>query len=137
VPTAPPERLAADQLTMSVCPKTCRDELERLLKSVQFENAVAVTLTMKKRVGARVADSIVASENFRHFRTRLESRVLGRSARLHNRRLPLIAVLETSANHRLHYHCVIDRHLLRGSYHSKLKLSCRAESVVLKSKTVY
>jgi hypothetical protein len=64
---------------------------------------------MKKRVGARIADPIVASVNFRYFRTRLESRVLGRSARAHNRRLPLIAVLETSADHRLHYHCVIDR----------------------------
>jgi hypothetical protein len=109
VPIATQKGLAADQVSMTGQRLACRDELERLLKSVQFENAAAVTLTMKKRVGARIADPIVASENFRFFRTRLESRVLGRSARLHNKRLPLIAVLEISADHRLHYHCVIER----------------------------
>ncbi|WP_156433799.1 hypothetical protein [Bradyrhizobium retamae] len=94
---------------MTISQIASREQLERLITSIQFQNPAAVTLTLKKRAGARIADAIAASENFRHFRTRLESRVLGRSARRHNRRLPLIAVLEESADHRLHYHCKIDR----------------------------
>lgn len=87
----------------------CRDELERLINSVPFQNPTAVTLTLKKRAGWRIADTITASENFRHFRTRLESRILGRGAKRHGKRLLLVAVLEISADHRLHYHCIIDR----------------------------
>jgi hypothetical protein len=87
----------------------CRDELERLINSVPFQNPTAVTLTLKKRAGWRIADTITASENFRHFRTRLESRILGRGAKTHGKRLLIVAVLEISADHRLHYHCIIDR----------------------------
>ena len=86
-----------------------RQELERLINSVPFQNPTAVTLTLKKRAGWRTADPIAASENFRHFRTRLESRVLGCGAKRHGKRLLLVAVLEISADHRLHYHCIIDR----------------------------
>jgi hypothetical protein len=89
--------------------RICRDELERLINSVPFQNPTAVTLTLKKRAGSRVVDTIIASENFRHFRTRLESRVLGRGAKRHGKRLLLVAVLEISADHRLHYHCIVDR----------------------------
>jgi hypothetical protein len=101
--------LAADQVFMTPYQTCCRDELERLINSVPFQNPAAVTLTLKKRTGSRIADTITASENFRHFRTRLESRVLGRGAKRHGKRLLIIAVLEISADHRLHYHCIIDR----------------------------
>jgi hypothetical protein len=89
--------------------KVCRDELEQLINSVPFQNPTAVTLTLKKRAGSRVADTIIASENLRHFRIRLETRVLGRGAKRHGKRLLLVAVLEISADHRLHYHCIVDR----------------------------
>jgi hypothetical protein len=88
---------------------SCGDELERLFNSVRFSQPAAVTLTMKKRAGSRSADEITASENFRYFRSRLETRVLNRAAKRHGKRLRLIAVLEISADHRLHYHCIIDR----------------------------
>jgi hypothetical protein len=55
----------------------CRDELEHLINSIPFENLTAVTLTLKKRAGSRAADTIIASENLRLFRIRLETRVLG------------------------------------------------------------
>ena len=87
----------------------CRDELEHLINSVPFENPTAVTLTLKKRAGSRAADTIIASENLQLFRIRLETRVLGRRAKRHGKRLLLIAVLEMSADHRLHYHCIVDR----------------------------
>jgi hypothetical protein len=87
----------------------CRDELERLINSIPFKVPAAVTLTMKKRCGARIADDIVASENFQHFRNRLEHALLGSAAKRYGRRLLLIAVLEVSADRRLHYHCIIDR----------------------------
>jgi hypothetical protein len=84
-------------------------ELKQLIASIPFQNPAAVSLTLKKKSGARLADEMVASENFRLFRIRLESRVLGRAAKKHGKRLPIIAVLERSADHRLHYHCIIDR----------------------------
>jgi hypothetical protein len=84
-------------------------ELKRLFDPVRFQNPTAVSLTMKKRVGSWVNDSIVASENFRHFRRRLESSLLGSAAKRHGRRLLMVAVLEVSGDQRLHYHCIIDR----------------------------
>lgn len=89
--------------------RACRDILERLINAVPFQNPVAITLTMKKRAGARAADDIVASENLRLFRVRLESRVLGRAAKIHRKRLRMVCVLEMSADHRLHYHCIFER----------------------------
>jgi hypothetical protein len=84
-------------------------ELRRLLHSIKFENPAAVTLTMKKRAGSRAADAIIASENFRHFRNRLDQAILGSRAKRHGAQLLMVAVLEMSADHRLHYHCIIDR----------------------------
>lgn len=94
---------------MTSQPLACRQELERFIKSVKFQNPAAVTLTMKKRAGGRAADAIVASENFRHFRNRLNHAVLGSRAKRHGSRLLMLVVLETSADHRLHFHCIIDR----------------------------
>ncbi|WP_212274473.1 hypothetical protein [Bradyrhizobium sp. AUGA SZCCT0169] len=94
---------------MSPAAREAEFELRRLVESIHFENPVAVTLTMKKRAGSQAADSIVASNNFRHFRNRLEHAILGSAAKRHGRRLSMIAVLEMSADHRLHYHCTIDR----------------------------
>jgi hypothetical protein len=87
----------------------CRDILESLFNTVPFQNPVAVTLTMKKRAGALAADDIVASANLRLFRVRLETRVLGRAAKVHGKRLRMVCVLELSADHRLHYHCIFER----------------------------
>ena len=84
-------------------------ELRQLLQSVKFTNPTAVTLTMKKRAGSQVADPINASGNFRHFRNRLDHAVLGSRAKRYGVRLVMIVVLETSADQRLHYHCIIDR----------------------------
>jgi hypothetical protein len=89
--------------------KTAEGELRNLLHSAKFENPVAVTLTMKKRAGSQAADPIVASTNFQHFRNRLDHAVLGSRAKRYGARLQMLAVLEISADHRLHYHCVIDR----------------------------
>jgi hypothetical protein len=59
---------------------------------------------------ASLGDSITSSTQTRFsVQTRLESRVLGRGAKRHGKRLLIIAVLEISADHLLHYHCIIDR----------------------------
>jgi len=83
--------------------------MARLISSMSFRAPAAVTLTMKKRHGGRSADDIVASETFRHFRNRLEQSLLGSAAKRHGKHLLMIVVLETSADNRLHYHCIIDR----------------------------
>src|SRR2546426_7885812 len=83
--------------------------LRAFFHSIEFENAAAVTLTMKKRAGAKVADEISASDNFRHFGNRLDHAILGSRAKRYGHTLKMIAVLERSADHRLHYHCIIDR----------------------------
>jgi hypothetical protein len=90
----------------------CREaevELWAFLQSIEFSNAAAVTLTMKKRSRVRVADDINASENFRHFRIRLDHAILGSRAKRYGVRLRILAVLERSADYRLHYHCIIER----------------------------
>ncbi len=88
-----------------------------------FVAPAAVTLTMKKRNGARSADDIVASENFRHFRNRLEHSLLGSAAKRHGKHLLMIVVLEMSADDRLHYHCIIDRpyHCCFGRFESVVR----------------
>jgi hypothetical protein len=83
--------------------------LKALFDHAQFNNPAAVTLTMKKRAFGRLADPIIASENFRHFSNRLAHAILGSAAKRHGKRLPTIAVIETNADDRLHYHCIIDR----------------------------
>ncbi|WP_092513054.1 hypothetical protein [Afipia sp. GAS231] len=80
-----------------------------MIEAVTFLNPAAVTLTLKKRAGGNVIDQIKASINFRHFRNRLDHAVLGSAAKKHGRRLRMLAVLEISADNRLHYHCIIDR----------------------------
>ena len=77
-------------------PIVCRDELLNFIKSIKCPNPVAVTLTMKKRVGGRAADTIIASENFRHFRNRLNHTVLGSRAKRYGGRLAMVVVLETA-----------------------------------------
>jgi hypothetical protein len=87
----------------------CHEELKRFIKSIKFQSPVAVTLTMKKRAGGHAADPIVASDNFRHFRNRLNHTVLGSRAKRYGARLLMVVVLEINADHRLHYHCIIER----------------------------
>jgi hypothetical protein len=87
----------------------CADELRGLFDPSRFQSPAAVTLTMKKRVGCHNADSILASENFRQFMNRLNSKILGSAAKLHGRRLKTVAVIESNADGRLHYHAMINR----------------------------
>jgi cytochrome P450 len=101
--------MATDSLLMTDRIITCSDELDAFIKSVRFNNPTAVTLTMKKRAGGLSADQIIASQNFQHFRNRLNHTVLGSRAKRYGARLQMIVVLETSADHRLHFHCMIDR----------------------------
>lgn len=84
-------------------------ELHRMVEAVQFTNPAAVTLTMKKRAGGNVIDEIKASANFRHFRNRLNHAILGSKAKRYGAELLVVAVLEISADNRLHYHSIIDR----------------------------
>jgi hypothetical protein len=87
----------------------CVDELRKRFDPSQFQNPAAAALTMKKRVGFRNGDPTVASENFRHFMSRLNHKILGSAAKLHGRKLKTVAVIETNADGRLHYHAMIDR----------------------------
>jgi hypothetical protein len=123
MPISPKETLAADQVSMTAQPIVCRDEVVKFIKSIKFPNPAAVTLTMKKRAGGRAADTIIASENFRHFRNRLNHTVLGSRAKRHGAQLPMIVVLEISADHRLHFHCIIDRpcHCSFAQFEAKIR----------------
>ena len=84
-------------------------EFRQMVEAVTFSNPAAVTLTLKKRAGGNGIDEIKASANFRHFRNRLNHAVLGSAAKLHGRKLKTVAVIESNADGRLHYHCIIDR----------------------------
>jgi hypothetical protein len=85
------------------------EELRKLFDPHRFDHPAAVSLTMKKRVGGRSIDMMVASENFRHFRNRLNNKILGSKAKLHGGKLKIVAIIESNADGRLHYHAMIDR----------------------------
>ena len=85
------------------------DELQTRFDPSQFQSPAAVTLTMKKRVGCRNADPIVASENFRYFLNRINHILIGSRAKRYGARLQTVAVIESNADGRLHYHAIIDR----------------------------
>ena len=109
MPIKKKKRLATHQVPMTVCTSTGRNELLSLLESVKFSNPVAATLTMKKRACGLSADQIIASRNFQHFRNRINHKVLGSRAKRYGARLQMIVVMEMSADHRLHFHSMIDR----------------------------
>lgn len=69
---------------------------------------VAVTLTMKQRIGPEKLTALCATSNFRHFSNVLNQKVFGNSFRRHSKRLTIIPMLETSAWDRLHYHVTIE-----------------------------
>lgn len=83
--------------------------LLKLFDLSRWQNPCAVTLTMKKRSLNCVNDPITASTNYRHFANRLNATVLGSKAKRHGGKLQTIAVIESNADGRLHYHAVIDR----------------------------
>lgn len=84
-------------------------ELKQLFDPAHFDFPAAATLTMKKRIGSRNIDLMAASENFGHFMNRLNHKILGSAAKLHARRLKTVAVIESNADGRLHYHAMLDR----------------------------
>lgn len=86
-----------------------KSTLRQLFDPSRFDFPAAVSLTMKKQVGSRSIDMMVASENFRHFRNRLNSKILGSKAKLHGGKLKMVAIIESNADGRLHYHAMIDR----------------------------
>jgi hypothetical protein len=85
------------------------EELRKLFDPDRFDHPAAVSLTMKKRVGGRSIDMMVASENFSHFRNRQNNKILGSKAKLHGGKLKMVAIIESNADGRLHYHAMIDR----------------------------
>jgi len=54
-------------------------------------------------------DLLETALTLRPIPVRLERRVLGRPANDQGKRLRMICVLEMSAGHRLHYHCIFER----------------------------
>lgn len=83
--------------------------LRELFATARFSLPAAVTLTMKKRAGGKLIDSISASQNFRHFRNRLNAKLLGSKAKRYGGKLKMVVALETGIDGRLHYHAMIDR----------------------------
>src|SRR5579872_2385174 len=79
------------------------------LKSIQFNDPCAITLTMKQRVNCTELDSIICSRNFTHFSNRLNKAILRNSFTRYRNRIPMIPALERSHSQRYHLHTVIDR----------------------------
>lgn len=101
--------MAIDQISMSAARNGAEAELRAFVHSIEFTNPASVTLTMKKRADGKVADAIIASANFRHFSNRLNHVIFGSRAKRYGAKLQMVVVLETSADNRLHFHCIIDR----------------------------
>jgi hypothetical protein len=90
-------------------PHAIRQSFIDFASSVAWQFPMALTLTLKQRVGGIAIDHVAAAQNFRHFMNRLNRRVFGNSAARHGRGLNVIPVIENDEIVRLHYHAVIDR----------------------------
>jgi len=83
---------------------------------MEFKNPIAVTLTLRQSVivNQNGLDHWVsltpgmASQNLRHFRNRLNKRLLGKKSSRFSASIPMIPVLEGTAFKRYHYHLLVD-----------------------------
>lgn len=88
------------------------DVLRALFTSIpldQFQNPMAVTLTMRKRASGLTCGHMEASRNFRHFMNRVNRRIFGSASKRYGKKLQVFPVLESNADDRLHYHILVDR----------------------------
>lgn len=86
------------------------------IRDLNFQNPIAVTLTLKKAVPFREEKSHGyvritpdrASQNLRHFLNSVNSQCLGKKASRFGHRIPVVSVLEGTKAKRLHYHLMMD-----------------------------
>lgn len=84
-----------------------RKVIRDFLRESNFENMMAVTLSMKQNIKGERLDAIKAARNLRHFMNLLNKKAFGNSFNRHGKRIAVIPVLETSIGLRRHYHLAI------------------------------
>ena len=82
---------------------------KKYFKTAEWINPIAVTLTMKQRINGECLDEIASSRNMRNFLNRLNYQIYGNSFKRFGKQINVLPVLEWDANHRFHYHLIIDR----------------------------
>ncbi len=90
---------------MNTAPKSA---IKPFLNNVEFQNMVAVTLSLKQNIYSEQLDTIIAQKNLRHFLNLLNKKIYGNAFKRYGKRIEVIAVLETSVSDRLHYHLAIN-----------------------------
>ena len=74
-----------------------------------FKNQINLTLTQKQMVNGFIIDDIRSSENFRHFRNKLNKKFFGNSYYRYGKSMNMIVTREISLNSRHHLHCIFDK----------------------------
>ncbi len=96
--------------------KSSQSAIRDWLYPCSWFNPFGVTLNLKQacvieaangRTSIQLTDQL-AAQNLRHFLNRLGKCYLGNAARRHDKKLPIIPVLEGGNGQRLHYHLIID-----------------------------
>jgi hypothetical protein len=91
-----------------------RSTIKRKLKdhfnvNNNFKNQINVTLTQKQMLNGFPIDNIRSSQNFKHFKNKLNKKFLGNAYYRHGKSINMIVVREISPNLRHHLHCIFDR----------------------------
>ena len=75
---------------------------------MEWRKPLAVTLSLKQRIGPVALDEMHASANFRDFLNRVNRKVFGHAATRHGKTVTAFPVIERGKLGRLHYHAMID-----------------------------
>lgn len=86
-----------------------REEIRRFLESLKFENALAITLTMKALSSGQVLDEISAGKNLKHVLNVINKKIYKNKYTRYKKRLKVFPVLEWSEGAEFHYHLTIER----------------------------
>ena len=85
-----------------------KQSIQNYLKSNRVINSINLTLTEKQIVNGKRIDGISSSQNFRHFKNLLNSKIYGKRYRRFDVQLKMVVVDEVSHNGRHHKHCIIE-----------------------------
>ena len=85
-----------------------KNELIDFIRENKSQNVINLTLTEKQKVKGRKIDDILSSQNFRHFKNLLNTKIYGKSYRRFGVELKMFVVREVSHIGRHHLHCIVE-----------------------------
>lgn len=84
-----------------------KDAIREHLSTLNLDDCVGVSLTLRQGHYGIVLDEIRAVQNVRHFLNRLNSAVYGKRFKRFGMKLNIVPVIERSPSGRFHYHLIL------------------------------